>query len=289
MTDRGSRSSRKSAPPTVERSRGPRWRSLVAVLTLVIALATMCQVATTGPTGAVSPVRQATPSGSPPAGTPAASPAPSTTAPCSVVLGIGTATDACVAFVNAVPAGDPVSLATSEGPAVLVEALETGEFADFIAVPGDTDIILEATAGDTVLGNVTVRLAAGTAAVIVLEERYDTAGLVFRTVPVDLAPLPAGQARLVFHHAVTDAAELAVLGLDAPSDGAILPGETTGPITVDAGPSTVTVVPANARDQVLANLDLVLEADLSYVVIIGGTTGDQTVVAIYAAAPVDLT
>ena len=237
---------------------------------------------------------EATPTADPPAATPvetpiSGTPTPRTDAPCSSVLGVGTETDACVAFVNAVPASDPISFVVADADDSGADGLESGDFADFVAVPAATRRAIQSVddgSPDDVLAEMDVPLDAGTAYVIVLEQRYDETGPSLTAVPLDLAPVAGGTSRLVFHHAVTDAAGLTVVGLDVPSDSVILPGETTNPIQINAGEYAVQLTPANDQSEVLATLDLELESDLSYLVIMGGSTGDETVTVIYAAAPV---
>lgn len=225
-------------------------------------------------------------------GTPAAatpSPSLARSVDCSTVLAIGAATDACVAFVNAVPSSGPVSFTVDGVSNPGAEGVDSGDFADFSAVPTAADLNIQAVVGDApdeVLAEEIMTLDAGVAYVVVLEQRYDQDGATLVAIPLDLSPPGDGASRVAFHHAVTDAAGLSVIGLDAPSDESILPGETTDPIDVQAGDYELSISPANDQEQVLAGLPLQLESDLSYLVIIGGTTGDQTVTVIYAAAPV---
>lgn len=265
-------------------------RLLLVTLGLVILMA--AEARETVPHGGTSLLAmQSTPATPSFRGTPVSTPAVGADEHCSAVLGVGDPADACVAFVNAVPGSSPVDYTIAGTVDALAPDVAAGEFADFVAVPGETDLEISVTPGDAsdvVLAADTVRLAAGTASVIVLEQQYDQAGPTLLAVPLNLAPLSTGQARVVFHHAVTDAADLSVLGLGTPSDAPILPGETTDPLDVDAGRAAITVVPANDTQQELATLDLSLEPDLSYLVILGGTTGDQSVTVIYAAAPVAL-
>ncbi len=219
--------------------------------------------------------------------TPIATPRDSADTRCSVVLGTGDDGDACIAFVQAIPALDAVDL--SLGDAAPATGITFGDYVDFIAVASDDDVpvqITDSAAPDLLIADASLDLQPDLAYVVVLEQAYDGDGPTLTAVPIDLAPLGADESRLAFHHAVTDAAQLAVLGLAPPSDEAISPAETTDPITIEAGAFAVEVVPANEPDDVLATLDLQVEPGLSYLVIVAGTTGDQTVQVIYSAAPV---
>ena len=280
-----------------ERRISPGWcdQRRLGVALVAIALALMAALDPVGASKArpVAAVRQgeATPAATPVApapATPAETPARDANAACSIVLGIGDTSSACVAWVNAVPDSDPVSFSADQGGS-LAEGLAYGDFADFTAVPSTDVLSVQATLdgeSDDIVAEASVPLDASVAYVIVLEQRYDGEGSALVAVPLDLGALGNGTARLAFHHAVTDAAGLSVSGLDPPSDAAIAPGETTRPIDVAAGQYAATVTPANDAETTLATLDLELEPDLSYLVIVAGTTGDDSVTVIYAAAPV---
>ncbi len=228
------------------------------------------------------------PTGATPAGTPIATPGSDADTPCSVILGIGDEGDACAAFVNAVLVGDAVDFSVSDAPDATAIGVEAGEYVDFVSVPaGDSTFDVTDTAGtEVVITEAALDLDADVAYVIVLEQGYDESRPALTAVPLDLAPLSADRARIAVHHAVSDADQLSFLGLDAPSGAAIPPGETTDPIDLASGEYGIDVVPGNAPDQILVTLDVQLEAELSYLLIIGGSTGDQTVTVIYAAAPV---
>ncbi len=224
-----------------------------------------------------------------PAGTPIATPGSDADTRCSVVLGIGDEGDACVAIVNAVLLGDAVDFTVPDAADTTATGVGAGEYVDFVAVPAGDESAVEVTdtaAPDVVIADAALDLAPDIAYVIVLEQVYDESTPTLTAVPFDLAPLGTDEARVAFHHAVSDADQLSVLGLDAPSDEGILPGETTDPIDLTGGDYEIDVVPGNAPDQTLATLNVQLEADISYLVIMGGSTGDQTVTVIYAAAPV---
>ena len=227
--------------------------------------------------------------GATPTGTPIATPGNDADTRCSVILGIGEAGDACVAFVNALLVGDAVDFSVSDAPDASAIAVGAGEYVDFVSVPASDDSTIDVTdtaASEVVITEAALDLAPDTAYVIVLGQVFDESTPALTAVPIDLAPLDADATRIAFHHAVSDADQLSVLGLDAPSGAAILPGETTDPIDLASGDYGIDVVPGNAPDQILATVDIQLESELSYLVIIGGSTGDQTVTGIYAAAPV---
>lgn len=285
--------------------RGHTSRTDALVFTLLLAMMTMVtgpgivQAQSVGlhpsPRGAPAeasapgPLTLATPAAPPTTGTPAATPSSGADTNCSVVLGIGAATDACLAYVNAVPESDPVSFIPTSTDNASAEGLGTGEFADFTAAPSTNEFTVQVVADgapDDVVAEQSFPIEAGIAYVVVLEQRYDESGASLVAVPLNLAPVGEDSSRVAFHHAVTDAAGLSVSGLGAPADPAILPGETTDPVDVAAGTYEVSIGPANDPEQVLATLGVELEPDLSYLVIVGGTTGDDTVTVIYAAAPV---
>lgn len=224
-----------------------------------------------------------------PAGSPVALPVNGADERCTTVLAIGDDGDACVAFVNALPESDPVDVSLAGVNGSIATDVNTGDYVDFVAVPADdtsTFTAIDSSAPDLVTGEGALSLDPGIAYVVILERAFDASTPSLTAVPLDLAPLGEETARVAFHHAISDAAQISVLGLNAPSDKEIQPGETTTPIDLPAGQLQVDVVPGNAQDVSLATLDLQLEADLSYLVILGGTTGDQTVAIIYAASPV---
>lgn len=240
------------------------------------------------PTGAIRQP-EASPATMQSSATPIATPPSTTATRCSVVLGIGASGDACVAFVQAVPGLDAVDLTLGEGDDATETDIAFGDYVDFAAVSSGDEMsvqVNDSASPDLHIAEASLNLQPDVAYAVVLEQAYDGDGPVLTAVPIDLAPLGPDESRLMFHHAVTDAAQLSVLGLPAPSDQQIAPGETTSPITVEAGPFSVDVVPGDEPDDVLASLDVQLEASLSYIVIVAGTTGDQTVQVVYAAAPV---
>ena len=221
--------------------------------------------------------------------TPIATPQISAETRCSVVLGTGEDGDACVAFVQAIPALDPVDLTLGESDDTTATDVAFGNYVDFDVVSVDRDLsvrITDSASPDLLIVDASLDLQPDIAYVVVLEQAYDGDGPTLTAVPIDLTPLGPEESRLAFHHAVTDAAQLSVLGLESPSDEEIVPGKTTDQITVEAGSFAVEVVPGNEPTEVLATLDLQLEPGLSYLVIVGGTTGDQSVQVLYAAAPV---
>lgn len=227
--------------------------------------------------------------GATPAGTPITTPGSDIDTRCSVVLGIGDDGDACVAFVNALLPGGAVDFTVADSSRSTATGVGAGEYVDFVPVPADGGSAFEVrdtATPEVVIAEAALELDPDIAYVVVLQQAYDESTPNLIAVPVDLAPLGTDEARIAFHHAVSDADQLSVLGLDGPSDEGILPGETTGSIDLAGGDYGIDIVPGNAPDQILATLDVQLEADLSYVVIIGGSTGDQTLTVIYAAAPV---
>ena len=253
------------------------WTAVV----LLVVMAPMATVAIQQP--------DATPVATQTSVTPIATPQPTTNARCSVVLGIGDEGDACVAFVQAIPGLEPADLTLGDGDEPNATGIVFGDYVDFIAAPTAREVQVQITGNASsglLIADAALTLEPDVAYVVVLEQAYDGDGPALTAVPVDLAPLGPEESRVSFHHAVTDAAPLSVLGLTAPSDKEIGPGQTTDPIIVEAGSITVDVVPGNDPNDVLATLAPELEPGLSYLIVISGTTGDETVQIIYSAAPV---
>lgn len=218
-----------------------------------------------------------------------ASPISEVNAPCSVVLETGDVGDSCVAFVQAVPGLDAVDLSIGTGGGATATNVAYGEYVDFIATPTDEDVTVQITnsvSPEALIADESLSLLPDVAYVVILEQAYDEGEPTLSAVPIDLAPLGPEESRLAFHHSVTDADALSILGFASPSDEEITPGATTDQIIVDSGASDVDVVPANNRDDILATLNLQLEPKLSYLLIVGGSTSDQSVSVIYTAAPV---
>jgi hypothetical protein len=277
-------------PQTAIHRRAAR-RVLLTLLTVVSIpfLAGLGASDQTSAIGAATAERQATPTAGTPAASPSASDAP---VPCSVLLGIGEETDACLSVVNALPGPDGIMLSLAGTTSDDLSDLAFGAFVDFFPITpgGTTDVrIMAADGSESLLGESAVALEPGTAYVLVASLQYDAEEPTVTAVPVNLGPLPAGKARVAIHHAVTDAAELALQGVPAPLSDGVDPGASTDGAILDAGSYGVTLVPAGDPEIPLAELTLEIEPGLSYIAVIAGTTGDQSILLLYAAAPVSTT
>lgn len=247
-----------------------------------IAIATLVVVICLGATAAAQIVSRGVVEGGQTLGARGSTPVatPTTIAPCSSVIGVGSAGDACVAVVNTL--AGPVALGPGASSGLTGGDIPAGAFVDFAAVPGgDLDPGDLPTTGATDL-----TLAGGRAYVLVIGQAYDQLGPSVALAPIDLSRLPEGQSRLAFHHAVTDAADLGFVPDGLPEGSALLPGETTEGIAVASGSVRFDVLPALDRSILLATLTADLEPGISYLVIVGGTTADGSLRVVYAAAPV---
>ncbi len=286
-----------TSPHSVSRKSNQRGQTnrrsfglVTLAMTLLLPVALISMLAA-GPTVArLQP--EASPIGDQAVATPVGTPGNESTADvrCTEVFGTGDEGDACVAFVHAVPTLEPVDFTLEGGDEAAASDVAFGNFVDFIAVStNDVTVEISDTASpDLLITESSLELQPDRAYALVLEQAYNQDAPTVTAVPIDLAPLGPEASRLVFHHSVSDADELSVLGLAPPFDARIAPGATTDPITVDAGASSIDVVPGNERDDVLATLTVQLEPGISYLVIIGGTTSDTPLAVIYAAAPVAL-
>jgi hypothetical protein len=171
----------------------------------------------------------------------------------------------------------------------VVASLSFEGFADFTAFSPDERLEIAITpAGDaaTMALEEAFELEADQAYVLVVENRFPDYALDLTLLPLNLAPLATDQARVMLYHAVSDAGPLAVLGLPQPLDQGIEANASSEPAEILAGRYEVTVVPDEARETVLMQGELQLEAGLSYVVVLTGLTTDATVIFAFAAAPV---
>jgi hypothetical protein len=137
--------------------------------------------------------------------------------PCSEVLGIGGAQDACLRVIHASPGSPAVDVYVNGSP--VVENLAFGTGTEYLPIPAAEDVQLQVTATGAELDNA------------VIDEQIDlTAGQAYQVVAtgvldeieatvseVDLTPLPEGQSRVRVIHASPDAGAVDISVAEGPT------------------------------------------------------------------------
>jgi hypothetical protein len=206
--------------------------------------------------------------------------------PCSEVLGIGTATDACVRVVHASPDAPAVDIYVNESP--LVEGLAFGSATDFFALPAGDDrelkVVPTGSTIDDAVNTTGVDLDEGEAYEVIALDMVDD--LDVKVEDVDLSAVPDGQSRLRVIHAVPDVDDVNLIVTDGPElFGGIGFQDVADYEVLDAG---VYDVQLKQGDDVLIRVtDFTIEPGMAYDVIAIGRSDDGTLALIAVTAPTE--
>lgn len=195
--------------------------------------------------------------------------------PCSAVLGMGTAQDACVRFVHAAAGSAEVDIYV--GGQMSAPMVSFGTATDFVNLPaGDQQIQVTAAAAalDTAYVDSTQTFDAGQAYDVLVAGATDDLQLLVNE--VDLTPLPAGQARLrVVHTALSAGA----VDIGVANGANLIEGldENTASEyqTVDAGTIEAQVRPAGEQTP-LIETSLEVQEGMVYDVVALGNADDAS-------------
>jgi len=204
--------------------------------------------------------------------------------PCSMILGVGSAQDACVRFVHA--AGGTGEVDVFVGGQLSAQALAFGSATDFVNFPaGDQQFQITTTGSpaNTALLDTTQTLEAGQAYDVIVAGPTDNLQAIANE--VDLTPLPTGQSRLRVIHAAQNAGNVDV-GI---ANGANLvegleENASSEYVTVDAGTVAAQVRAAGEQTPLLeTNLDV--QEGMVYDVVALGNANDESFSLLVLTAP----
>lgn len=195
--------------------------------------------------------------------------------PCSVMLGVGTAQDACVRFVHAAAGSAEVDFYVGGQMSAPLVSFSTAT--NFVNLPaGDQQIQVTAAAAalDTAYIDTTQTLEAGQAYDIVLAGVSDSLQVLVNE--VDLTPLPIGQARLRVVHTALNAGSIDV-GVANGANLAEGVGENSASqyLIVDAGTVELQVRPKDEQTPLIES-SLEIQEGMVYDLIALGNANDAS-------------
>ena len=204
--------------------------------------------------------------------------------PCSMILGVGTAQDACVRFVHAAGGSGPVDVFV--GGQVSAQALAFGSATDFVNFPAGDQQFQITTAGspaNTALLDTTQTIEAGQAYDVIVAGPTDNLQAIANE--VDLTPLPVGQARLRVVHAAQNAGNVDVgVANGANLVEGLAENSSSEYVIVDAATVAAQVRAAGEQTPLLeANLD-VMESMVYDVVALGNANDESFALLVLTAS-----
>lgn len=206
--------------------------------------------------------------------------------PCSEVLGMGTATDACMRVAHASPDAPAVDVYVNDSP--VIEGLAFGASTDFAALPAgeDREIKIVAAGGsvDDALFETSVDFGEGKAYAVVAVGMADDIDLIVEN--VDLSAVPEGQARIRVIHAAPDVDDVDIIVTDGPTlfDDVGFK-DTTDFEVLDA--RTYDIQVRQGDDVLIRVTDFTIEAGMAYDLIAIGRNDDGTLALVAIGAPTD--
>jgi hypothetical protein len=207
-------------------------------------------------------------------------------APCSEVLGIGTANDACIRVLHASPGAPAVDVYVNES--LIIEGLEFGVATEFAALPGGDDRTIQIVPTGSPIGDAVIDISgdfdAGRAYQVVAVDTVENIDAMVDE--VDLSPVPPDQARLRVIHASPGGDGVDVVVTDGPT---LFEGVNFRDVAdyevLDAGVYDIQI---RSGDNVLIRVqDLELDSDMVYDVFAIGRSEDNTFAIIALTAPTE--
>lgn len=195
--------------------------------------------------------------------------------PCSMILGVGTAQDACVRFVHAAAGSGEVDVFV--GGQISAQAVAFGKATDFVNFPaGDQQFQVTTTGSpaNAALLDSTQTLEAGQAYDLVVAGATDDLQLLASE--VDLTPLPVGQARLRVVHTALNAGNVDVgVANGANLVEGLAENSASEYVTVDSG-TVQAQVRAAGEQMPLIETSLDVQEGMVYDVVALGNANDES-------------
>lgn len=202
--------------------------------------------------------------------------------PCSELLGVGAATDACVRLIHASPDAGAVDIYVGDDP--IIQNLSYGEATAFAALNDDDGRIRVVPAGegwdaavlDETFGFGTAQAYEVSVLGSLLNDDDDE-GLRLRQDEIDLTPLPPGQTRVRVVNALTnaDGIDLIVNAGDPLFDDVSF-GDAEGYEVLDAGTYDLGVDSNDETDAIVATQSVQMDEGVAYDLFVIGRADDGT-------------
>lgn len=205
--------------------------------------------------------------------------------PCSTLIGVGTATDACVRVVHASPDAPAVDIFVDD--TAVVKNVAFGTASEYLNVPNGEHQIRVVPTGqpaDQSVIDLTKDFKEGKPYLIAAVNRLDD--IEGKVYDVNLSPISADQSRVRVVHASPDAGDVdvAVAGGDVLFEGASFP-DATNYAVIDAGTYDLEVRSTEDKDVATAVKGLKVEGGMVYDIIAIGLAEDQSLKLLSLVTP----
>jgi hypothetical protein len=206
---------------------------------------------------------------------------------CASILGVGTLEDGCVRFVHASPDAPPLAIYLDDNNEPYQTGLAFGDTTNFLALPEGEHrirVVLEGAALEDAVIDTTIGLDARMAIEVTVSNVLES--LEINTYPLNLGPLPAGQARVRVVHLVAGADPIDVLM----PDGTLLVeavgfGEDSESAALPSGPVAVEVIVSGEEEVLVPATRLTFQAGKVYDVVVTGLTDGEAPDVFVLTAP----